>query len=236
MATAGSSSHEPYASDIAALRSVALFHGLCDGDLQALASAATRREYSRGELMLGPGSREEEGLFVIVSGAARLYRLSASGQEITLAYLSGGDIYGLVFVEPPTKPKSSVEATINGTLAFRIARPFFRRFVEAHPDIAVHALGLVSRRLADAYDLIEDLALHDTRTRLARTLVRLASTGGTPAIYTTHAELAVMVGTTREKVTKLLGDLRQRGLVSYEPHRRGIQVHLDRFAEELGLG
>jgi CRP/FNR family transcriptional regulator len=220
---------------MAFLRGVTMFRGLCDEDLWELASAATRREYGRGELMLGPGSHEEEGLFVIVCGGARLYRLSPSGQEITLAYLSGGDIYGLVFVEPPTKPKSSVEATADGTVAYRISRPFFRRFVEEHSAIAVHALGLVSRRLADAYDLIEDLALHDTMTRLARTLVRLASTGESTTIYTTHAELAVMVGTTREKVTKLMGDFRRQGLVSYEPHRRGIEIHLDRFAAELGL-
>jgi len=206
------------------LRELPLFASVSAEDLEQLASLARRRAYHRGELVLGPDWGHEEGLFIIARGSARLFRLSDRGQEITLAYMREGDIFGLVLIEPVSKPLSSVEASAHDTLMYRLPRHAFRTFIASHPEVSVYALGLTSKRLAEAYNLIEELALHDTRTRVARTLARLSREAPDGQVLATHEELGLMVGAPRDKVTKHLRVLRDRGLVTFEPHRRGIVV------------
>lgn len=206
------------------LRSLALFASVTPEELETLASAARGRVYHRGELVLGADWEHEEGLYIIARGSARLFRLSDRGQEITLAYMREGDIFGLVFIEPVSKPLSSVEAAAHDTLMYRVPRHAFRAFMTSHPDVAVQALGSTSKRLAEAYNLIAELALHDSRTRLALTLARLAREAPNRQVLATHEELGLMVGVSRDRVTKHLRALRERGLVAFEPHRRGILV------------
>jgi len=90
---------------------------------------------------------------------------------------------------------------------------------------------LISRQLGESYRIIEELAFYEIKTRLARTLVRLALFSEGRLVSATHAELAVMIGTRQEEVTKLLCHFRALGLVASAPHRRGFRVlDLERLA------
>jgi len=83
---------------------------------------------------------------------------------------------------------------------------------------------LIARQLGESYRIIEELAFYEIKTRLARTLVRLALSSEELIVSATHAELAAMIGTRQEEVTKLLGHFRALGLVASAPHRPGLRV------------
>jgi CRP-like cAMP-binding protein len=75
------------------------------------------------------------------------------------------------------------------------------------------------------------LTFYEIKTRLARTLVRLALSSQEQIVSATHAELAAMIGTRQEEVTKLLYHFRALGLVASVPHRPGLRVlDLERLA------
>ncbi len=82
--------------------------------------------------------------------------------------------------------------------------------------MALHALAAACRRVQDADDL---LALPDARARLAYVLAHLATATSERIVWATHEELATLA------VTRcMLPDLRERRLIGYEQHRRGIRV------------
>ncbi len=97
--------------------------------------------------------------------------------------------------------------------------------------VTLYVCTLILRQLGESCRIIEELAFYEIKTRLARTLVRLALSSEELIVSATHAELAAMIGTRQEEVTKLLGRFRALGLVASAPHRRGFRVlDLERLA------
>jgi CRP/FNR family transcriptional regulator len=208
------------------LSDAAIFHGLDEESVRRLTLSAHCRTYNRNELICRP-DEAPGGLFVIGSGSARAYRLSAKGQEITLDTLPPGSVFGLLFTDESARTKNFLEATADGTVVYQIPFPQVLEIMAAHPRVAVSALRVASHHLEDAQDRIEDLALYDVKTRLAHTLAKLGANRPDATVHATHRELAWMVGTRPEEVTKALRHLRAQALVTYQPRQSGIQL-LDR--------
>lgn len=211
------------ASDLQALRQSPIFRMLGDADLTSVLEAAHVRTYWRGQIIVRAHDRVEF-CYLVASGAARAYRLSTTGQEIALERLQQGDVYGLVMLDLEREWKCSLEATTNDTTVYRIPIASVEKVCASRPVVALAALRLLSRRLKDARDRIEDLALYDVKTRVAHTLARLAGGNAERVVRQTHRELAWTVGTRQEEVTRMLRYLRQEGLISYEPKREGIII------------
>lgn len=203
------------------LRHVPLFADLGSADLATLAAVASRRVYQKRELIAR--ADDASHCWVIVRGTARVYGLSPRGREITIERLRAGDIYGLVLLHESSPGAGLIEATAEGTAVYRIPIRSIEALCLAHPQFALSVIRLLSRKLVEARARIEDFALHDARAHLAHTLARLASTEG--RVTETQRELAGMIGTRPEEVTKLLRQLRDEGLVSYEAGHRGLQVN-----------
>jgi CRP-like cAMP-binding protein len=200
-----------------------MFHGLGEQNVRRLMLDAQCRTYGRNQLICRPDD-EMSALFIIGRGTARAYRLSPKGQEITIDTLVPGSVFGMRFAGAEARSSNFVESTSDETVVHRIP---FNRMVEImndHPSVAVSVLRLAYDCLEDARDRLADLALYDVKTRLAHTLARLASRASTSTVHATHRELAWMVGTRPEEVTKALRHLRDAGLVSYQPRHSGITV------------
>jgi CRP/FNR family transcriptional regulator len=208
------------------LRRVPLFADLDSADLAGLAGSSSRRVYRQRELIAG--SHEAGHAWVIIHGTARVYGLSPRGREITIERLAAGDIYGLVLLDAAAPGACLLEATAEHTIVYRFPIRSIEALCLARPAFALSVIRLLSRRLIDARARIEDFAIHDAKAHLAHTLARLASEDG--QVAETHRELAGMIGTRPEEVTKLLRQLREEGHVSYEAVQRALKVNdLDRL-------
>lgn len=212
-----------YQLDLRALAQVPAFSGLQDGNLASLAAMARPRSYHRGEFVAVP-EQEERDVLIIVAGSVRVYRLSAAGNEITLERIHAPALFGLVFLNEALRSRSFVAAVTDGTVVYHVPAQEFRVWMIEHPQVAVEALALLSARLAEARDRIADLALYDVKTRLAHTLAKLAAENAHHAVVATHEELARIVGTRQEEITRALQLFRTQGLVRYRPHQRGMIV------------
>jgi CRP-like cAMP-binding protein len=200
-----------------------MFHGLGEQNVRRLMVSAQCRTYGRNQLICKPDD-EMSALFIIGRGTARAYRLSPKGQEITIDTLVPGGVFGMRFANGAAKSNNLVESTSDETVVYKI--PFDRvvEIMNDHPSVAVSVLRLAYDCLEDARDRLADLALYDVKTRLAHTLARLATRGSARTVHATHRELAGMVGTRPEEVTKALRHLRDAGLVAYQPRHSGITV------------
>ena len=205
------------------MRQIDMFQDVADEALAGLLALSRRRSYRRGEYISGVEQGRDDAL-VLMRGRAHLYRVSSEGREIILAMLGPGDVLGVVFVHGMLRPQSTLRAVAEGTVVYHIPREHFRQFILAHPQAAAGVIALLSRRLVDAYDLVEDLSFSQLSVRLAHVLARLVRVHASQTVSVTRDELAALIGSSREEVTKALNDFRARGLVEYQPYSRTITI------------
>lgn len=198
------------------LRRCAVLRGLSPREVARLAEFALYDEYQRGEPIIHPG-KETSYVFIVSAGEVRLYRQASNGREITALVLSVGDIFGAIFT--PGTPASAVSRS---TL-YRLPRPEVDRAIAAHPDLA-GVLPLFLQQQRALLDVLEDVALHDAQSQLARLLLQRDANAPGDMVMDTHEEMARRIGARQEHTSRILAHFRREGLIRSQPHRRGITV------------
>jgi CRP/FNR family transcriptional regulator len=212
---------------IAALRRTALFNGLDEDALRALAERAIERRFQKDELLFVAGE-EARGLYVIVEGAVRAFRESADGREQVIHVERAGATFAEVPVFDDGAFPSTVAAETDSVLLF-IDKRDVRSLCLAHPQIALAALKVLAGRLRRCAELVETLSLREVGQRLARFLLAearsrgLRTGGGFEVTLTvTNQQIAARVGSVREVVSRALTRLQQDGLVALKGRRLSI--------------
>ncbi|MFL6212337.1 MAG: Crp/Fnr family transcriptional regulator [Blastocatellia bacterium] len=163
-------------------------------------------------------------IYFIEKGRVKLVTLSPEGKECLLAIHPVGDIFGeLCLVEdaPRQETATAMEDTVLRMLPWRE----FLRLVMTN---LLHEkfIRYLTQRIADQQQVITRLVTVDTEHRLGETLLQLARRLGTSdpqsiriAQKITHQELSEMIGTTRPRVTALMGKFIRLGLIAAaSPH------------------
>jgi CRP-like cAMP-binding protein len=200
------------------LEEVPLFAGLDEAERGELNARLRRRRYRKGEMVFLRGDLGRD-LFLIESGSVKICLTTEDGKEMTLALLSPGEFFGeLALLDG--EPRSSDAVAMELSQCLLLERSDFLQFVEEHPRVAHRVMEVLSRRLRDNNQLVQDAAFFDIAARLARVILRLVDSVGQPdgdgitiARRLTQNELAGMIGTTRESVNKWLGEYERQGLI-----------------------
>src|SRR5262245_4487028 len=160
-------------------------------------------------------------VYVVLKGRVKIMRSSPEGAQKIISIRYRGDIFGeLALAENDTKARRSDEAVALDTT--RVAMIRIADFWHAaHRDLSLmrSAIQHVAARLAEAHRQIESLVFDNNHHRLARALLDLsdeAARAGESSVRLTHEELAELIGSTREVVTGMMIEFRQRGLIEYK--------------------
>jgi CRP/FNR family cyclic AMP-dependent transcriptional regulator len=209
---------------IALLRQIPLFAGLADADLDLIYRLASTHTFRRGTVIFfenDPG----DALHIVLSGTVKIYRLADDGREKTLAYVSEGEFFGEMALLDG-EARSAVAEALETTETLAIYRSDFSRLLENHNRIALELIKVLSRRLRQTNAQLMDVVFRDARGRVVSSLIELARKHGTPApggvrieLKLTHQELASLVGTARETISRILGELQDEGLVQIDGRR-----------------
>jgi CRP-like cAMP-binding protein len=209
---------------VSALRRAALFGGLDEAALAALASRAVARRLSRGEVLFVAGE-EARGLYVVVEGALRAFRVGADGREQVVHVERAPATIAEVPVFDEGLYPSTVAAEEETAVLF-IDKRDVRRLCLERPQIALAALKLLAARLRRCAELVEELSLREVGQRLAGFLLAEARAKGartdeglTVELGLTNQQLAARIGTVREVVSRTLARLQQDGLIRAEGRR-----------------
>ena len=167
-------------------------------------------------------------LFFILSGEVKINLVSPEGKEIVLAYLGEGEFFGELAILTGEDRSANVVATSECKLLV-LSEADFKSKVLSVPGFSLAMMASLAERLTDATEKIGDLALFDVYRRVARTLKSLGEKqerdGSVVYIISerpTHQELASVVGTSREMVTRALKGLEEDGCILVE----GKQIEL----------
>jgi CRP/FNR family transcriptional regulator len=220
------------------MRKTALFGELGDRELQALSERAVEQKLARNEILFLAGDAAR-GLYVIVEGAVRAFRVGPDGREQVIHIEREGATVGEVPMFDGGSYPSTVAAEEDSRLLF-LARSDVQGLCCAHPQIAMGALRVLARRLRSCAALVETLSLHDVDRRLARLLLAEARAAGALTgnrcefeLALTHQQIATRIGSVREVVSRAFGRLSQAGHVTLAgkrvvvPDIKALEAYVD---------
>ena len=202
----------------ALLQKVSIFAGLPAEELADLAARMRPRSADAGTVIV---SQEELGdaLYVIAAGKFKVVLYGETGREIILSMLRVGEFFGEMSLLDRQPRSANVVAVEDGEL-LALDRDAFQTHLVGHPSTALAILAEMSRRLRHADEVIGNLALLDVYARVARAIRDLAQKQGEQADggllireRPTQQEMAGLIGTSRETVSRALNDFTRRGLL-----------------------
>jgi CRP/FNR family cyclic AMP-dependent transcriptional regulator len=217
------------AAAMVALAKAPLFAELTPAELEALGSHASVRKFGKGTVLFLQGD-PGTCLYVVETGRIKIVR-ALGGREVVVAVRGAGELIGdLALLDGA--PRSADAVTAEACRLAVLWREDFDRFLETHPPAARRRLTILTQRLRQATQLLEEATLLDVGARIASALLHLAeedrfpgaedSQPGEHAVIgrpLTQVDLAAIVGVTRESVNKWTRYYARLGLIDWKRGR-----------------
>jgi CRP-like cAMP-binding protein len=211
-----------------------MFRGLSDDVLDQLAEVAYVRRFAGGAVIHTKGD-PPEGLFGIVSGAAKVCSLNPEGKEMVFTILESGSWFGEVALFDGQSRSHNVSA-MGATEFVMIPSREFHRILQQHPDLYPHFLRMLATYIRMSYTALEDQTFLGLPGRLAKRLLNLADNYGVSVaegirinLHLPQDELARMLGASRQSVSTELNVWERNGWLE---HKYGRVLIRDRAALE----
>jgi len=219
---------------VQALSKLSFFSGLENDVLSDIATHIGERSFSPSQMVILEGE-PCRAVYFVAQGVVRIHRLSPEGREHVLAYIGPGESFNLVPALDGGPTLASVDAATD-TVLYTIPCELFQRILRDHHEVVLAVMGRLAAEVRRLSDMVEDLALHTVRTRLARFLLAQVSAelgevadGRQPPKRWTQEEIAAHIGTVRDVVGRALRTFAEDGLIRRE---RGRLVVVDRAGLE----
>ncbi|MFK7894230.1 MAG: Crp/Fnr family transcriptional regulator [Myxococcota bacterium] len=209
------------------LRAIPLFTRVSEGDLEELASHLIERRFPKNSTVV------EEGLpgdymYVIREGRAKVTKASEDGREKIMNFLEAGAFFGDMALLGDETRSASVKTLEESTL-LALSRRDFIDLLRQSPDLSLAVIEELANRLRETNEQARSLSFQGVEERTRNLFERIArSEDGfpdrriTPAL--THQQIADMVGTSRETVTRAIKQLKESGWLAQEGKRYVIPV------------
>ena len=204
------------------LRAIPLFRRVSEGDLEELAVHLIERRFPKNATVV------EEGLpgdymYVIREGRAKVTKASEDGREKIMNFLEAGAFFGDMALLGDETRSASVK-TLEESLLLALSRRDFIDLLRQSPDLALAVIEELANRLRETNEQARSLSFQGVEERTRNLFERIArpepASGDqlmTPAL--THQQIADMVGTSRETVTRAIKQLKESGWLSQEGKR-----------------
>jgi CRP/FNR family cyclic AMP-dependent transcriptional regulator len=204
------------------LRRIPLFSSVSDEDLESVVSLLIERRLPKHKTIV------EEGLpgdymYVIREGRVAVTKLSEDGREKILELLETGAFFGEMSLLDAA-PRSATVKALTETRVLALAQKDFLRLLGRSSDLSMAVIQELTRRLRQVDEQASSLSFQRVKERTQGLLRRLAKEEAgragrriTPTL--THQQIADMIGTSRETVTRVVKGLKQGGWLEQEGKR-----------------
>lgn len=199
-------------------RAPGAFCALPESALSSLEKIKTTNHYPRGSTLFMEG-QPTKGVYLLCSGRVKLSSYSEEGKAIILRVAEPGEILGIYAAISGTSHETTAQVT-NDCRAGFIKKRDFLELLQTHHAAALNALKQLSNSYRAAHEQICSLGLSlSTGDKLARLLLQWSERSDDARVRIsptfTHGEMAEMIGSSRETVTRLLKDFRDRDLITF---------------------
>ena len=201
------------------VRAQRLFCNMGESAVAALDTVKFTGLYPKGSLLFVEGE-QPRGVFILCSGRAKLTTSSTEGKTLIVKIAEPGEVLG-ASATILGKPYEVSAETIEPSQLNFIKREDFMKYLNTHAEACLHTAQQLSEKYHSAQREIRSLGLSQTTSeKLARLLLDWCDRGGEQTtkgirlkVLLTHEEIAQMIGTTRETVTRLLSDFKRKKMI-----------------------
>lgn len=218
---------------LALIEKAAMFEPLDDADRRALLAEMRPVSFDAGQVIFTRGDTGRD-VYLVTQGRVRLSVLTAEGRELSFAHAETGSSFGEIAMLDEG-PRSADATAVVKTDALSLGRAAFMRLAETRPHLVEAMVRFLCRRIRDADQQLEAIALCPIEVRLARFFLAATRQKDPDAVEDrvtvdlgmSQGELAMLIGASRPKVNTALSMLESSGAIS----RKGSQFTCD--IEEL---
>lgn len=203
------------------LKNCDLFERLSQDQIAQVERNATVRQFSRGNLVYLP-TESSDSVFLLLTGRIKLYHLTPEGKQALLALIEPGELFGELAILGGGEREEYAEAMLKSSI-LRIPGPVIQELMQQHATVSLGVTKLMGLRRQRVEQRLKSLLFKSNRDRLTHLLLELAEKYGrfTPEgvlidIKLSHQELASIIGSTRETVTVLLGELQNERCIDIQ--------------------
>ena len=208
------------------LKNISPYDALTDVEIDSLLSHATVRKYKKNTLIIHQGD-ETNSLYIVREGQMKVYVEDDQGREHTVRILDEGDSFGELALVGDF-PRSANVVTLTDASAFVISKASFMECLRNNPDISFGLIQSLAHMVRDTTSELTHLALSDVYGRLVHVLEKYAQKQDDKSYLPkfTHREIASMIGSSREMVSKILKDLEKGDYISVTDNQYVINKSL----------
>lgn len=206
------------------LNRVKLFQDLSLDDAARIEAMSEVVKVRRRHVIFTPGDASDS-LYLLKSGLVKISRVTEEGKELTLYFLSPGDVFGEASLIDRV-PRNTLAQAYEDCVLQVIDRDSALKFMSGHPEFLLRVTQLIAERRRQLENKIDNLLFKSAHARLAGLFLELAkefgvrdSRGIIINLKLTHREIANLIGSTRETVSFALLDLRKDELIQTDGKR-----------------
>jgi CRP/FNR family transcriptional regulator, global nitrogen regulator len=207
-------------------------------DFENAGIRTVERCFKARDLIFAPGDPDNQ-LFFLLEGTIRLYKLYGEFKEATTALLKDHGVFGRLSLAEDQWQDGFAEAVTDVRVA-GVRKSALTEAIRRDPRLAIALFACFSERLTRSDEVIESLLPREVSMRLATLLLKLAErfgqsngSGVVLGVHLTHQELANMIASTREAVSKVMSEFQRQGAI--EVHNRKITIY-SKLAKMRGCG
>jgi len=215
-------SHGASSEAYESLRSIPLFSEVRKDDLEALAQRVIERRYPKHSTIVEEGLAGDY-MYVIREGRVKVVKSSDDGREKIMDFLEEGNFFGEMSLLDQLPRSASVE-TLEPVRLLALSRNDFLEVLRKSPDLALSVIQVLTTRLRETDEQASSMSFQRVKERTQGLFVRISrpepTAGGermTPQL--THQQIADMIGTSRETVTRVVKQLKDEGWLSQKGKR-----------------
>jgi CRP/FNR family transcriptional regulator len=227
------------------LKRINIFEMLPTKAMNRLASLVDDRIVKKGSFVFRPDDKGDS-IYILKMGRVKISRFSKDGRELVLGVVEPGEMFGEEAMPGGTKKRTAFAEALDDARVCRLPVEEFNKFLKEYPDLSVRFSKLMSKRLEEARDRMEDFVFRNIPERLAGFLLGLADKHGKrqeEGIYLdtriTHQEIASRIGSTRETVTATLNDFKRKNIIVMDGRKIMItdrDALVDIYGENMAEG
>ncbi len=190
------------------LREISLFACLDDATLEKLQNTAIKRSFPKNTVLFSKGDLSDS-MYVVIQGKVKAVIYNEEGREMLLSFFGPGEYFGEMAMLDG-RPRSASMVTKTFCRLMIIHREDFKQVLLNNSEMTFRLLQKILCKLRDATERIENLTFLNVYGRMANLFLQLARPGDHELIIKeklTHQEIANMVGSSREMVSRIMKEL-----------------------------
>ncbi len=181
------------------------------------------KKFRKGEVLFS-AQDEANGFYYVEKGEIRVFKMDEQGREVEVVRLGPGDFLGEAIVFVSSEYPVFAQAVLDSEVLFFVKRKVSQEMSQ-NPSIAMYFVELLARKCVVLSNKIESLGLRTVRQRLIRYL--LANCSGDRQclvkLDVKKGELAKILGTISETLSRNLRHMQEEGLIEVEGNRVKIK-------------